>query len=58
MLDRVGSLSDRLLARLAPRARAAAMDCWSESISAVRLCRTCCNIGGSVGVHCTAWQRC
>ncbi|WP_156365798.1 hypothetical protein [Nocardiopsis sp. NRRL B-16309] len=58
MFHRIATISDRLLALVAPRTSAGATACWRESIAAANVCRTCCNVGGAVGVQCTRWVVC
>ncbi|MEU0489771.1 hypothetical protein ACOQFV_04180 [Nocardiopsis changdeensis] len=60
MFGKIGRLGDRLLARVVPRTAAGAASCWYEyaPISSPCIRRTCCNIGGHVGVQCTSYRPC
>jgi hypothetical protein len=63
MINRIGSLTDRLLARVVPKTRAGASYCrWEYApISSPCIRRSCCNVpgpGGTNGTYCTRWGPC
>ncbi|HLU95377.1 MAG TPA: hypothetical protein VKZ89_00900 [Thermobifida alba] len=61
MLERIGTLGDRLLSLVVPRAQAGAVNCWYEYLPISSPCfrRYCCTGSGIPGgTYCTGYSRC
>ena len=61
MLERIGTLGDRLLSLVVPRAQAGAVNCWYEyaPISSPCIRRYCCTGSGIPnGLYCTPFRPC